>query len=304
MIPRCLLLPAFFLALQSPLTLRADEASFVADLEAAGLAAKKENGVVVEVGVAIRVAKEQAKSGWTPELLKRLPELPEVAKVHVLGSFVDNTALEVFTKLPKLEALRLGDIKFDDEGFATIARCPGLKVLYISGNDAITGKGVAALKPLTGLQALGFADCPKFNREGVQACAQLTQLAYLGLSKLDLGDEEMALLAPLAGTLKDLDVNAGFNGKMSEAGLEHISRLKSLETLSFEETIIPFQNTLKHLLALPNLKLVRLDNVDTSKEEAIKLKSALPNCQFKGAAATEKQVKLYNENREKYLKSR
>lgn len=303
------LLLAFFVTLTHGLV-RADEASAIAAFEAAGFAMKAEGGHVVEIGVAVQASMEEQKNApkkvaeWTPELLKRLPELPELARVHVIGPKLGNQDLEVFSKLPKLEALRLEKVNFEDAGFAAIAKSPNLQILFVSRNDNITGTGVAALKPMTSLKALGFSDCPKFSPEGVKAAAQLSQLEYLGFHHLDLSDDDLALLEPLAGSLKEIDVAADFSGKMSEAGLEHLSKLKNLEALSFKETIIPFGKTLKHLQALPKLKVINLDDVDADNAEAMKLVAALPGIKFRGTAANEQQVKLYAERREKYLKSR
>jgi hypothetical protein len=303
------LLLAFFATLTHGLV-RGDEVSAIEAFKNAGFALKAEGGHVVEVAVAMQVAMKDQPGGlkkaseWTPELLKLLPELPELARLHVVGPKLSNQDLEVFSKLPKLEALRLEKANFDDAGFAELAKNRNLQILFVSGNDKITGAGVAAFKHVTSLKMLGFADCPKFSAEGVKACAQLGQLEYLGFHHLDLGDDEMALLEPLAGSLKEIDVASNFNGKMSEAGLEHLSKLKNLETLSFKETIIPFAKTLKHLQALPKLKQIDLNKVDADNAEALKLVAALPGSKFKGDGATEAQIKLYNERREKYLKSR
>jgi hypothetical protein len=304
------LLLAFFATLAHDLV-RADEASAIETFKNAGFAMKVEGGHAVEIGVAAQVSMEDQQNNipmkaaeWTPELLKRLPELPELARLHIVGPKIGNQDLEVFSKLPKLEALRLEKVNFDDAGFAEIAKTPNLQILFVSRNDNITGAGVAALKPLAKLKALGFSDSPKFSTEGVRAVAQISQLEYLGLHHLDLGDDDLALLEPLAGSLKEIDVAADFSGKMSEAGLEHLSKLKNLEALSFKETIIPFAKTLKYLQALPKLKLINLDDVDSDNAEALKLVAALPGVKFKGTGATEEQIKLYNERREKYLKSR
>ncbi|QIF00876.1 leucine-rich repeat domain-containing protein [Roseimicrobium sp. ORNL1] len=303
------LLFAFFATLTQGLV-RADEASAIEALKNAGFAIKAEDGHVVEVAVAMEVSMRNQAGGpkkateWTPELLKLLPELPELARLHIVGPNLGNQDLQVFSKLPKLEALRLEKVNFDDAGFAELAKNQNLRILFVSGNDKITGAGVAALKPLTNLKMLGFSECPKFSAEGVKACAQLGQLEYLGFRHLDLGDDEMALLEPLAGSLKEIDVASNFIGKMSEAGLEHLSKLKNLETLSFKETIIPFAKTLKHLQALPKLKQIDLNKVDSDNAEALKLVAALPGSKFKGDGASQEQIKLYNERREKYLKSR
>ena len=50
--------------------------------------------------------------------------------------------------------------------------------------------------------------------------------------------------------------------------------------------------------------VINLDDVDTDNAEAMKLVEALPGRKFQGTAATNEQVKLYQERREQYLKSR
>ncbi|HSI61859.1 MAG TPA: hypothetical protein VLE43_02035, partial [Candidatus Saccharimonadia bacterium] len=201
------------------------EPETVAALRSAQFNVKEVGGHATEIG--------WGKGEWTPELWNKLPELPEMALVRGTAKFADTKALEVLTKLPKLHTVYFNATTFDDTGFAVLAKCKELQSIALDHNFIINGGGASALKDLPKLKSLRFGGCTKMTSEGAKACAQLTQLESLQLFHVGAGDEDVATITPLSGNLKHFVVASQFNGKLTEAALAHIAKLKNLESLKF-----------------------------------------------------------------------
>lgn len=230
------------------------------------------------------------KKEWTPELWAKLPQIPDLTIVRGTTKFGDNAAMEVLTKLPKLQVIYLNAATFDDAGFAVLAKCKSLQSISLDHNFTINGSGAAALKDLPNLKHLRFGGCTKLTSAGPQACAQLTQLESLQIFHANATDEDVAGLTPLAGNLKAFVVASQFNGKLTEAALVHIAKLKNLESLKFGEVLVTYDNGLKHLTTLKNLKKLELDKIGASEEDINKLKAALPGCEIKWTQPSEAEV--------------
>jgi hypothetical protein len=249
------------------------EPETITALRAAQFHVKEVGGHATEIG--------WGKGEWTPDLWNRLPELPEIALVRGTAKFADTKALEVLTKLPQLHTIYFNATIFDDTGFAVLARCKELQSIALDHNFNISGSGAAALKDLPNLKSLRFSGCTKMNSEGAKACAQLTQLESLQLLHVGASDEDVATITPLAGNLKHFVVASQFNGKLTEAALADIAKLKNLESLKFGEVMVTYDGGLKHLTTLKNLKKLDLDKLGASEGDINKLKAALPGCEIK-----------------------
>ena len=250
----------------------AGEKEMITALRAAQFHVKEVGGHATEIG--------WGKGEWTPDLWNRLPELPEIALVRGTAKFADTKALEVLTKLPKLHTIYFNATIFDDAGFAVLARCRELQSIALDHNFIINGSGAGALKDLPNLKSLRFGGCTKMTSEAARACAQLTQLESLQFFHMGASDEDVATITPLAGNLKHFVVASQFNGKLTEAALAHLAKLKNLESLKFGEVIVTYEDGLKHLIALKNLKKLDLDKLGASEEDINKLKAALPGCEI------------------------
>ena len=235
------------------------------------------------------------KGEWTPELWNRLPELPEMSLVRGTAKFADARALEVLTRLPKLHTIYFNATIFDDSGFAVLAKCRELQSISLDHNFTISGSGAAALKDLPKLKSLRFGGCTKMTSEGAKACAQLTQLESLQLFHVGAGDDDVAVLAPLAPALKHFVVASQFNGKLTGKALEHLAAFKKLESLKFGETTVTWDDGLKHLAALTSLRKLELDKLGATEADIARLKAALPDCEVKwtqpSAAELDQQAK-------------
>ena len=245
-------------------------------LRSAGFSLKDKDQTIIEIG--------WGKAEWTPELWQRLPELKDLTTLRGTAKCADTAALEVLTKLPKLESVYLNASTFDDAGFAVLARAPALTSISLDHNQTFTGAGVSALKSKANLRTLRFGGCMKFNVEGVKACGQLTQLESLQLHHVGVSDDDLKHLAGLVN-LKSLFLSAQFNGRLSDAGLAPLPALKNLETLKLAEMVLTADG-LKQLVALKALKTLTLEKIGITEQDIAKLKVTLPDVKIEWTPAS------------------
>ena len=277
----CLLAAVFAnVSIWIALPVRADEASAIAALREAGFKAKQAAGGT-EIGF--------GQPEWTPELWRRLGEIPSLTALRGTAKCADNAGLEVLTKLPRLETLYLNASTFDDQGFAALAKMRSLQSLSLDHNARFTGRGVAALKALPNLRSLRFGGCMKFTGDGVKAAAELAQLESLQLHHCGVGDDD---LAPLAGMpkLKSLFVSAQFNGRLTDAGLKHLATIQTLESLKLAEFVVTSEGGLDVLTKLSRLKTLELLKVGVSAADIEKLRAAMPTSEIKWTPASDEEI--------------
>ena len=265
-----------------------------AALRNAGFNLKDKDTAIIEIG--------WGKAEWTPELWQRLPELKELTTLRGTAKCADTAALEVLTKLSKLESIYLNASTFDDAGFAVLARVPALSSIALDHNQTVTAVGVSALKNKATLRALRFGGCMKLNAEGVKACGQLMQLESLQLHHVGVTDDDLKHLVGLTN-LKSLTLSSQFNGRLSDEGLVHLTALKSLETLKLAEMVLTLDG-LRKLSALKTLKTLTLEKVGITEQDISLLKAALPEVKIEWTPASAEDAAMAVKRREQWLKQR
>lgn len=262
----------------------ADEAAAVAALRQAGFKVKQAAGGT-EIGF--------GQPEWTPELWRRLGEIPSLTALRGTAPCADNAGLEVLTRLPRLETLYLNASTFDDQGFAMLAKMRSLQSLSLDHNQRLTGRGAAALKSLPNLRSLRFGGCMKFTSDGVRAAAEIAQLESLQLHHCGVGDDD---LAPLAGMpkLKSLFVSSQFNGRLTDAGLKHLAQIQTLESLKLAEFVVTSEGGLDVLTKLGRLKTLELLKVGVSAADIEKLRAAMPKTEIQWTAASDEEIAQFH----------
>jgi hypothetical protein len=269
-------------------TARSGEPEIIAALRDGQFNVKEVGGKATEIG--------WGKGEWTPELWNKLPELPEMSLVRGTAKFADTKALEVLAKLPKLHTVYFNATIFDDSGFAVLARCKELQSIALDHNFTISGSGAGALKDLPKLKSLRFGGCTKMTSDAAKACAQLTQIESLQFFHMGASDEDVATLLPLAGNLKHFVVASQFNGELSGAALAHLAKFKNLESLKFGEVVVSYDDGLKHLTTLKNLKKLDLDKIGASEADISKLKAAMPGCEINWTSPSAAEAERYQKS--------
>ena len=86
-----------------------------------------------------------ARSSCGNENLKDLPAFPNLTKLHLQNTQINDEAMDYLTQLEYLEYLNLYGTEVSDQGIAKLAKLKYLKNLYI-WDTKVTEEGVAALK--------------------------------------------------------------------------------------------------------------------------------------------------------------
>jgi Leucine-rich repeat (LRR) protein len=129
------------------------------------------------------------------------------------------------TSLANLTSLGLWQTQIGNDGLKIIGQLRNLSYLSVEGNRGVTDNGLAHL-----------IGCER--------------LSWLGLSYTGVSDNGMRHLAALSLTRLDLK-----GTKITNAGLQHIARIKSLRTISLANTRVTDTGVTEFQRALPNCKV-------------------------------------------------
>ena len=169
-----------------------------------------------------------------------------------------------------------------DEGLVRLANMTTLQELGLNGAQ-ITSKGIATLVALPSLRRLSFLDMELPSEEWWVNLGKLTSLQHLDLNLIrsKITGENVAHLAGLQ-SLKKLyicafvvkDGSAIVSLDITDKGLGHISRLKSLENLTLSGAEITDEGLLQ-LSEIPTLRWVDLQGCGVTEQGLQKLKKKL-----------------------------
>ena len=153
------------------------------------------------------------------------------------------------------------------------------------GPSQVTGKGIAALAALPYLKNLKFDQITLSSADEWSSFGKLSSLQSLSLrhTRSEVTDAHIVHLTELQN-LRDLtidaiviDENRNISSSMdiTDKGLEYISKLKSLESLSLIGVKITDKG-LEHLEKLTSLKWISLQACGVSEQDMQPLKEKLP----------------------------
>ena len=245
-----------------------------------GAQVKKSNGQVTELS--LRDCSQLGRDD-----LAIISSNTTLKKLTLYGSCkgLNDETLPLLTNLTELEELSTDGILVTDDGLAPLAKLTSLKALSFFhpswGSKEFVGRGVAHFEKLPKLERLTIAGSP-FNDEGMAAVGRLTQLTSFSTwhtFQTEAGNEHLLKLT----NLKSLRLGQRlrkYDGKpnppsLSDATLDVVSQLKSLETLGLDEAKLS-RAALAKLKALPTLKKLTLERIDISAEDIAGLKQDLP----------------------------
>ncbi|MDW8264838.1 MAG: sigma-70 family RNA polymerase sigma factor [Gemmataceae bacterium] len=204
--------------------------------------------------------------GFTPAGVARLKDLPSLRSLELGGATMTDDVVARLKELPRLKTLKLSFTKITDNGLKQLAAleefrsADGLEVLEIRGG-AITDQGIQALAELKGLRELRLylVSITDAGLQSLKALENLTALAVdcctYGAPALVFGNASPQVMQlQLATPDGMIDVPTG---KVTDAGLQHISSLRNLTELSLGSDHITDQG-LANLTELTNLEFLRL----------------------------------------------
>lgn len=192
-----------------------------------------------------------SQSSVTPAGLVRLASTGKINQLELSGEHIDNDLLKVLPKLPLQGQLGLYSDKLTDAGIKSLAECPQLSSVSLDGK----GLTNACLEHLTGLPNLRRVALGKnFTRGAFDILGRLKALTILDVSDLhpDLSDlkkvpklrtlslsgekyDDEAARA-IADTFTSLEDAYLEDTSITNVGVKHLSRLKSLKTLTLDRS--------------------------------------------------------------------
>ncbi len=192
-----------------------------------------------------------------------------------------DVTLALLAKAPGLERLDLHRCPISDEGMTHLGGLTSLKELNLADCE-FTDAGLSSLTGLTKLEVLilasSFGDSPRIKGPGLAALAGMTKLRVLVLDKNLVDDaglvhlknlqglkelylEQTYVVGPGLANLKDLRaltlLSLNETEKLTDAGLEGLQALSSLEVLNLHGTLISGEG-IKRLHGLKNLHTLNL----------------------------------------------
>ncbi len=143
----------------------------------------------------------------------------DLQQLALRGSQLDDSGMAKLGSFPDLQMLDLAYTPISNHGLRHLHALSHLTDLDLSGT-AITDDGLTHLSGMTAIEELLINE----SNVSAQAVAQLVQkiggVEILSMSRTEIGDEEMAILAALPG-LKRLELQ---NTKITEEGINNIRR--------------------------------------------------------------------------------
>ena len=185
--------------------------------------------------------------------LAGLTSLKEIGLTYQPG--IRGPGFASIAKLPSLEQLYLGGLKFDNETLRYLSGASSLKRIHLGRKLPVNDKGLEYLSPLTRLEELSLFDNP-ITDAGMIHLRNMHSLRNLNLGWTDvtdaglihlknlrllesltishhISDKGLAYIAELPD-LKHLSVSDDRKNKITDHGLEMLSKRKSLESLSIQ----------------------------------------------------------------------
>ena len=247
------------------------------------------------------------RSNVTDKGIYQISKMKSLEELSLSGEKISGTGLAHLTKLPRLHYLLLSQRSFGDTGMNHLRNIPSLKTLTCYDTD-ISDAGLRQLSGHPGLEALCFlrANITDRGLQYLQAMPSLKKLniykeegvtdngmAHLAridsLERLDLpdiSDKGVASIAKLKN-LKYLHIYGGSSSNITDATLQHLSKLQSLENLLISGRGCTNAG-MDDLAKLTNLRelIISADSVTNEGLEKLKTLKSLEKLRFSSKNVT------------------
>jgi hypothetical protein len=221
-----------------------------------GSPANFENSAMEDVeliGRGVAVHLHLRNTSITSAGLKRLTSAGRIDMLELNGPNIDDEMLKILPTLPLQGHLDLNSDLVTDKGIQIVAECRELTGIGLTGTSLTD----ACLEPLTGLPKLhGVTLGETFSRAAFETLSRIEGLTSLNISavtpelsdlkkvpklrRLSLSgmkyDDEAALV--ISETFTSLEQAYLRGTSITNAGVEHLSRLKTLKVLTLDNSLI------------------------------------------------------------------
>jgi Leucine Rich repeat len=218
-----------------------------------------------------------------------------VTSVEIMSHVTSDLEMRHIGNLPKLELLRLYDVRTSEAALSKLAGLHELRILVMIG-PAVTDFALAQVPGMTRLEALDLLDCgitdaglrhleglrnlqeleigrnASVSGAGVIHLRGLMSLRKLFLDYLPVTDDGLVHLRGLT----NLEMLYLTKTRVTDAGLENLKGMTRLTQLELSECDITDAG-IRHLKVMTSLKNLMLINTKVTDAGAEDLKRALPN---------------------------
>jgi hypothetical protein len=279
-------------------SVRADDQTYARELKEAGHSVKLDRDGHL-VGLTLNKSENLTDADY-----QRLGTLMHLKQLTFYGNCkMTDANAEHIGKLATLEELAINGTALSDDGFKHLGKLAQLRKLifwHLGWQKVpITGSGFAELASCPKLETFGFAGST-IGDDGLKALARVKQLKHLELYHTRVTDAGLAHLKALAD-LRSINVGPQFSMRLGDAGLATLATIPTLEKITYGETILTFDGSLKNLKDLKQLKALVLTHTDVLDTDLQKLKTLLPEVKIE---QTPPEAKLLEQMRQAAAKRR
>ena len=203
---------------------------------------------------------------------------------------LNGAVLAAIGPLPKVEQFFSNGARLLDDDFKHFAGWTGLRRFgldhwgwFETPDKAFVGPVIAHLAVLPHLEWLRLGGC-RIGDPAVKALAKIKSLQYVDLFHDQITDEGIRNSAACrtCGSLS----SAAVHPRITDASLEHLSAILTLEKIHFRETWLTYAKGFVHLKRLPKLRLVALAKVLATEEDIVKLRADHPQAEVQWTQPT------------------
>lgn len=191
----------------------------------------------------------------TASVLGKIARLSSLRSLELEGcELVDPEALAALRALPELSRLELSRTRLDERGLAGLTACRGIRALDLSG-CRLGDAGLAALAAFDRLEELDLAFCQGINDADLAALGGMSSLRELRLDRAKITDAGLAELVGLK-SLRSLSISGCRS--LTSKGMAALSRLPRLKTLNLDHVVKLTDRGLRHLAECRSLRRLSL----------------------------------------------
>lgn len=216
--------------------------------------------------------------------------------IYVSGKGIDDAALARFAKSP-LEGLSIDGSSLTEAGLAVLKDMRQLQALGLSHALALKGPGLAAIANHPTLTTVSVGGTG-VGDAAMAPIASIRQLKKLALNHDQVTDAGLAALANHPA-LESLMFSPQMTPRLTDESLKTVATLQALRELTINDTVLTYDGGLRLLKQLPNLQKLTLGKVGLSEADLAKLKADLPKVEIKFTPAAEDAVAKWQQQAEK-----
>ncbi len=226
----------------------------------------------------------------TDEGIKSLENHPTLESLGLWSSTITDEALKSIARMSSLTKLTIHEVPITDSGMekliSRMSESGKIETLNLFRCNQLTDQGLMRVGELKSLEQLFLNNNGGLTSAIFEGISQLTSLTRLEIDDVSLNQSDLAHLATLS-KLETLGISRSSESTMlNEEGLKHLSRLKSLQSLTMQNADID-DKSIAQITKLTDMQRLGLSGTRITDEGVAKLAKELPGLLRLGLSGTE-----------------